>query len=158
MKFLIQCVLYILDITFFLFHVCTRQFMSYKFFFLHCHIPCMSSESDDNVYHRVYFLKHWSDYLFYMIVYVDWQITGQAGIQWKLLLESRTSELFKIDLEVSDLGYDQIDGRHLPVISITAVTGVFLIMSKTIKAYLHVTRSTDIILSLINKIQRNSTA
>nr|XP_022297301.1 uncharacterized protein LOC111106775 isoform X2 [Crassostrea virginica] len=49
-------------------------------------------------------------------------ITGQAGIQWKLLLESRTSELFKIDLEVSDLGYDQIDGRHLPVISITAIT------------------------------------
>lgn len=79
-------------------------------------------------------------------VYVDWQITGQAGIQWKLLLESRTSELFKIDLEVSDLGYDQIDGRHLPVLSITAITGVFLIMSKPINAYLHVTRSTDIIL------------
>lgn len=54
----------------------------------------------------------------------DFQITGQAGIQWKLLLESRTSEVLKFDLEVSDLGYDQIDGRHLPVISITAVTGM----------------------------------
>jgi hypothetical protein len=51
------------------------------------------------------------------------QITGQAGIQWKLLLESRTSEVVKFDLEVSDLGYDQIDGRHLPVISVTSVTG-----------------------------------
>ncbi|XP_055999241.1 uncharacterized protein LOC125654012 isoform X3 [Ostrea edulis] len=49
-------------------------------------------------------------------------ITGQAGIQWKLLLESRISEVVKFDLEVTDLGYDQIDGRHLPVISVTAVT------------------------------------
>lgn len=62
----------------------------------------------------------------YIKIYIYWgfQITGQAGIQWKLLLESRTSEVLKFDLEVSDLGYDQIDGRQLPVISITAVTGM----------------------------------
>lgn len=63
------------------------------------------------------------EYKTYFFIW-DFQITGQAGIQWKLLLESRTSEVLKFDLEVSDLGYDQIDGRQLPVISITAVTGM----------------------------------
>lgn len=63
------------------------------------------------------------EYKIYFFIW-DFQITGQAGIQWKLLLESRTSEVLKFDLEVSDLGYDQIDGRQLPVISITAVTGM----------------------------------
>lgn len=70
----------------------------------------------------IFELEYIKIYIFFFIW--DFQITGQAGIQWKLLLESRTSEVLKFDLEVSDLGYDQIDGRQLPVISITAVTGM----------------------------------
>ncbi|XP_062616739.1 uncharacterized protein LOC134278436 [Saccostrea cucullata] len=67
-------------------------------------------------------------------------ITGKAGIQWKLLLESRTSDVVKFDLEVSDLGYDQIDGRHLPVISITAVTvdeKLLTVVKKSFPFYWH---------------------
>lgn len=70
----------------------------------------------------IFELEYIKIYIFFF--YWGFQITGQAGIQWKLLLESRTSEVLKFDLEVSDLGYDQIDGRQLPVISITAVTGM----------------------------------
>ncbi|KAJ8301898.1 hypothetical protein KUTeg_020885 [Tegillarca granosa] len=50
-------------------------------------------------------------------------ITGQSGLQWKLFLESRTSDLQPVvDKELSDLGYDQIDNRQMPVISIISPT------------------------------------
>lgn len=48
-------------------------------------------------------------------------ITDQSGVQWKLLLESRTHEILSLpDKELLDLGYNTVDGRNLPIISITS--------------------------------------
>ncbi|XP_052092114.1 uncharacterized protein LOC127728604 isoform X1 [Mytilus californianus] len=50
-------------------------------------------------------------------------ITGQPLVQWKLLLECRTQELaMPVDKEISDMGYDGLSGRSLPILSITQVT------------------------------------
>ncbi|XP_063404631.1 uncharacterized protein LOC134688085 isoform X2 [Mytilus trossulus] len=50
-------------------------------------------------------------------------ITGQPLVQWKLLLECRTQELATpVDKEISDMGYDGLSGRSLPILSITQVT------------------------------------
>ncbi|KAL3853004.1 hypothetical protein ACJMK2_016594 [Sinanodonta woodiana] len=51
-------------------------------------------------------------------------ITGNSGIQWKLLLEMRMMDiLLPKDTELVDLGYDDIDGRHLPISSIIMPSG-----------------------------------
>lgn len=48
-------------------------------------------------------------------------------VQWKLLLECRTQELASpVDKEISDMGYDGLSGRSLPILSITQVTGMRL--------------------------------
>ncbi|XP_053407428.1 uncharacterized protein LOC123565052 isoform X2 [Mercenaria mercenaria] len=45
-------------------------------------------------------------------------ITGYSGKQWKMLLEKRGAKLASPDSELSDLGYDHIDGLSLPIVSI----------------------------------------
>ncbi|KAK3585949.1 hypothetical protein CHS0354_038491 [Potamilus streckersoni] len=51
-------------------------------------------------------------------------ITGNSGIQWKLLLEMRMMEILPpTDTELAALGYDEIDGRHLPISSIFMASG-----------------------------------
>ncbi|KAL5013415.1 hypothetical protein ScPMuIL_007685 [Solemya velum] len=50
-------------------------------------------------------------------------ITGKTGKQWKLLLESRSHGILTSpDKELSELGYDQVDGRYLPVSNIISAT------------------------------------
>ncbi|KAK3101004.1 hypothetical protein FSP39_000154 [Pinctada imbricata] len=53
-------------------------------------------------------------------------VTGHAGTQWKVLLQSRTHEILVLqdreEKELTELGFDQIDGRQLPMYSITSCT------------------------------------
>lgn len=45
-------------------------------------------------------------------------ITGSSGIQWKMLLETRIAAKVRPDADLTDLGYENIDGMNLPIISI----------------------------------------